>query len=177
MSIGSTARYVVQRSNSRLAFRIRLIAWKTEGEFAGFEGTIDYDPARPDAMTADVTIQVDSIDTRVPARDKHLRSADFFDSEKFPTIRFVGNRATSLGNGKLKLDGELTMRDVTRPLALEVAAIEATHEETGRRSLRFIASGKLNRMDWGVGGRSLLDRGQIMVGHEVDLDVRLESSG
>lgn len=173
MSTAQILRYVVDRSTSRLAFRIRLLGWKTGGEFTKFEGTVTCDPAHPGTMRAEMTVEAASIETRIADRDKHLRSPDYFETDRFPTMRFIGADATDLGGGRLRLSGELTIRDVSLPLALELEAIRAGRDDAGHNALQFIARGQLNRRDFGVGGRSLLDRGSFMVGHDVELDLRI----
>ncbi len=169
----SVRRYIIDREESRLRFGIRLIAWAVQGTFRDVEGWIDFDDDHPDAMTADASVRVASIRTGNPRRDEHLRSPDFFDAANFPVIRFVGRRATDLGGGALRLDVELTIRDATRPVSFDVRKIVAGRDDSGRRSLGFTATSRINRFDYGAGGRFLLDKGGIVVGREVETEIRI----
>jgi polyisoprenoid-binding protein YceI len=181
MSDPDTARgrYIIDRSRSRVGFQIRLIAWKVPGEFTDFEGTIDYNESRPEAMTAEVSIRVASIDTKEEKRDKHLRSLDFFGAGWFPTMRFVGERASVLGSGRLRLEGDLTMREVTRPASFEVRDLttrqDTRHDGSGRKRLTFTARSTINRMEFVVGGRNLLDRGGLMIGRDVEITLQIQA--
>lgn len=175
MSSTQVVRYVVDRSQSRLAFRVRLLGWKSRGEFTDFDGTVDYDPARPNTMRAEMTVRAASINTRIADRDKHLRTPDFFGVDEFPVLRFEGAEARESGAGTLRLEGMLTIRNVSRALVLHVSELRAVRDAAGRDVLSFAARGQLNRMDFGVGGRSLLDRSAFMVGREVELNLKIQA--
>jgi polyisoprenoid-binding protein YceI len=167
------ARYIIDREESRIRFGIRLVAWRVQGRFTDVEGWIGYDEDHPDAMTADASVRVASIQTGIPQRDEHLRSRDFFDAAGFPIMRFVARRATGHDGGMLRLEGDLTIRDSTRPASFEIPKIVAGRDDTGRRSLGFTATSRINRFDYGAGGRILLDQGGIVVGREVDAEIRI----
>jgi polyisoprenoid-binding protein YceI len=169
----SAARYIIDREESRIRFGIRLIAWKVQGTFNEVDGWVDYNEDHPDAMTADASVPVASIRTGSRQRDEHLLSPGFFDVARFPVIRFVGRRATDLGGGALRLDVDLTIRDATRPTSFEIRKIVAGRDDSGRRSLGFTATSRINRFDYGAGGRILLDKGGIVVGREVEAEIRI----
>ena len=168
-------RYIIDRSRSRVGFQIRLIASKVPGQFTDFEGTIDCNESRPEAMTAEVSIWVARIDTKEKERDNPLRSPDFFDAGRFPTLRFVGRRASVLGSGRLRLEGDLTMRDVTRPASFEVRDLTTRPEGSRRKRLTFTAKSTINRMEFGVGGRNLFDRGGLMIGRDVEITLQIQA--
>jgi polyisoprenoid-binding protein YceI len=169
----TAARYAIDRDGSRIRFEIRLMAWKVQGTFTDVEGWIDYDENHPEAMIAEASIRVASIQTREKRRDEHLRSPDFFDAGQFPVMRFVGRRATDLGRGVLRMEGDLAIRDATRPVSFEVRDLVSGRDGSARGSLRFRATTRINRLDYGVGGRSLLDQGGIMVGREVEVNLQV----
>ncbi len=169
----SVARYTIDREESRIRFGIRLIAWTVRGTFTDVDGWVDYDEDRPGAMKADASVRVASIRTANRKRDEHLLSPDFFDAARFPVIRFVGRRATALGDGALRLEVDLTIRGETRPTSFEIRKIVVGRDESGRRSLGFTAMSRINRFDYGAGGRTLLDQGGIVVGREVDAEIRI----
>jgi polyisoprenoid-binding protein YceI len=169
----SAARYIIDREESRIRFGIRLIAWKVQGTFTDVEGWVDYDEDHLDAMSANASVRVASIRTRNRKRDEHLLSPDFFDVARFPVIRFVGRRATDLGGGAVRLEVDLTIRDATRPTWFEIRRIVAGREDSGRRSLGFTATSRIDRYDYGAGGRTLLDKAGIVVGREVEAEIRI----
>jgi polyisoprenoid-binding protein YceI len=169
----SVARYIIDREESRLRFGIRLVAWKVQGSFTDVDGWVDYDEERPDAMTADASVRVASIRTGNQRRDEHLLSPDFFDADRFPVIRFVGRRATDLGGGGLRLEVDLTIRGATRRTSFEIRRVVAGRDDSGRRSLGFTATSRINRFDYGAGGRTLLDVGGIVVSRQVDAEIQI----
>jgi polyisoprenoid-binding protein YceI len=169
----AVARYTIDREESRIRFGIRLLAWKVQGTFTDVDGWVDYDADRPDAMKADASVRVASVRTGNRQRDEHLLSRDFFDAARFPVIRFIGRRATDLGDGALRLEVDLTIRDQTRPSTFEIRKIVVGRDESGRRSLGFTATSRIDRFDHGAGGRTLLDMGGIVVGREVESEIRI----
>lgn len=123
----------IDPSHSSATFSIRhLMISKVRGEFGSLEGQVTLDPERPEEATVAASIDVASINTREEKRDAHLKSADFFDVAQFPKIRFA-SRAIRRDGDDLKLDGELTIRDVTRPVTLTV---EGRGWTAARRSIR-----------------------------------------
>jgi polyisoprenoid-binding protein YceI len=124
-------------------------------------------------MTVEASVRVAGIQTGEKKRDEHLRSPDFFDAARFPVMRFVGREATDLGGGVLRLDGDLTIRNRTRPASFEVRDLAEGRDDSGRGTLGFTATSRINRFDFGAGGRILLDKGGIVVGREVEAEVRI----
>ena len=162
-------------AHSQIEFAVKHMMISTvKGRFASFGGTIAYDAADPTATAVDITIDVASIDTRQEQRDAHLRSADFFDAEKWPSIRFVSRRVEQAGKGEYRLIGDLTIRDVTREVALEVSAEGTGKNPWGQEVVGFSARGKIDRTAFGLLWNQALETGGILVGNDIKISIELE---
>jgi polyisoprenoid-binding protein YceI len=140
------------------------------GAFAKMIGTVGYDPADPSKTQIDVTIDATSIDTRVEARDKDLRSANFFDVEKYPTITFKSRRAEAAGKGKLKITGDLTIHGVTKEVVLDVDGPTGPNRDPrGNMHMGASASTQISRKDFGVNGTP----GGVADDVQITLDVEI----
>jgi polyisoprenoid-binding protein YceI len=171
----ATPRWTIDASHSHVGFAVRhLMISNVRGEFTKLEGSAGYDPARPEATTVDVSIDVGSINTREEKRDAHLRSADFFDAENYPTMRFVSKRARERGES-LELDGELTIRGVTREVTLKVSDITPQSQDPwGKLRVGASASTKIRRSDFGMQWNAALETGGVVVGDEVTITLEVE---
>lgn len=169
------SRYVIDPSHSHAAFSVRhVMVSNVRGEFQKFSGEISYDPARPEATTASVSIDVASISTREEKRDAHLRSADFFDVEKFPTITFQSKGAKASGDG-LAVVGDLTIHGVTREVTLAVSEITGEHNDPwGNTRIGGSASTKIKRSDFGMVWNAAIEAGGVLVGDEVKIQLEVE---
>lgn len=145
-----------------------------KGRFADVSGTLTGTLDDPRSVSADVSIAVDSIDTRQQQRDAHLRSPDFFDAAKWPAIRFVANRAEGDLNGEFIMYGNLTIRDVTREIALNVRNEGAITDPWGNSRIGFSAKGKIDRRDFGLTWNQALEAGGVVVGDEIRISVDAE---
>ena len=115
-----------------------------------------------------------SVDTREAGRDQHLRSADFFDAEKFPTITFTSKRAEGINGNKFLLVGDLTIRGVTKEVVLQVEATPIVKGMRGESRVGAHATGKINRHDFGVNWNRAVEAGGLVVGSDVELVIDLE---
>jgi polyisoprenoid-binding protein YceI len=139
------------------------------GSFTKMSGTVQYDPNDPAKTRIEAVIDAGSIDTRVEARDKDLRSPNFFDVEKYPTLIFKSKRAEPVGNGKLKLIGDLTIHGVTKEVALDVdGPTQPFQDPRGNLHMGASAGTKINRKDFGVSGSPAI------VGDEVSIIIDVE---
>jgi polyisoprenoid-binding protein YceI len=153
-----------------------LMVSKVHGRFAKWSGTLTFDEQSPGDSHVDVEIDAASIDTKEPQRDAHLRSPDFFDTDKYPTLVFKSTRFESAGEGLYKLTGDLTMHGVTKPVTLDVEfAGRATHPRLGERA-GFSARGTLNRKDWGLTFNQILDSGGVALSDKIELHLEIEAS-
>jgi polyisoprenoid-binding protein YceI len=165
--------HVIDATHSNVEFAVKHLMISTvKGRFGDVTGTVSI-PASGEP-TIDVTINAASIDTRVEARDNHLRSADFFDVEKYPTLRFVSTKTQRTDDG-YTVTGNLTIKDVTRPVTLTVTEEGAGIDPWGNAKTAFSATGKINRSDWGLNWNAALETGGVLVSEEVKLsfDVQL----
>lgn len=171
------APWQIDVAHSQVEFAVKHMMISTvKGRFASFGGTIAYDAADPAATSVDVTIDVASIDTRQEQRDNHLRSADFFDAEKWPAIRYVSRRVEQVGDGEYRLIGDLTIRDITREVALDVTSEGSGKNPWGQEVIGFSAKGKIDRTAFGLTWNQALETGGILVGNEIKISIDLELS-
>jgi polyisoprenoid-binding protein YceI len=143
------------------------------GTFADVQGTIELDETDPTRSRGEFRVAVASVDTKFGARDAHLRSADFFDAEAFPTIHFVSTEVRQTGDDEFEVTGDLTIRDVTRPLTFQVELDGIVPGMSGQRHAGLSARAKLQREDWGLGWNVALEQGGWLVGKEVKLDIAI----
>jgi polyisoprenoid-binding protein YceI len=176
----SAARWAIDASHSSVSFSVRhMMISNVRGEFQKVAGEVVYDPKRPEAAKISVTIDVASIYTREEKREAHLRSADFFDAEKYPTITFVSKGIRRHGEG-LDIVGDLTIRDTTHEVTLAVAELSGEHTDPyGNRRVGATAATKIRRSDFGITFNAALETGGVLVGDEVSisLDIQLIKQG
>lgn len=164
----------IDTSHSTVEFAVKHMMFTTvKGRFADVQGTVEFDPDDPGAGHAEITIAAASLDTREPKRDAHLRSADFFDVETFPTLTFRSTKLTGTSD-RFALTGDLTIHGVTRPITLDVTFGGAGKDPWGGVRAGFSASGKLNRRDFGLTWNAALETGGVLVGDEVKIEIDVQ---
>jgi polyisoprenoid-binding protein YceI len=166
--------WTIDPNHSQVGFSIRHFFSKVPGNFTKFSGTIVYDPAKPTASSVKAEIDAASIDTRNEKRDGHLKSEDFFFVEKYPTWTFESTKVTPAADGKLSVEGNLTMRGVTKPVTLDVSFLGAGPSMNGEQRSGFEVAGKINRKDFGIMWNKTLDQGGTMLGDDVDIRISVE---
>jgi polyisoprenoid-binding protein YceI len=164
-------RWNIDPVHTTVGFSVRhLMITNVRGEFQKASGHVLYDAARPEATRIEATIDVASVSTREPQRDAHLRSADFFDAEKHPTITFTSKRARANGPGALEVVGDLTIRGATREVTLEVSDITGEQRDMyGNTRIGASAKTKIKRSEFGVSWNAVMETGGIAVGDEVSI--------
>ncbi len=171
----AAATYDIDQSHSSVGFRVRhLTVANVRGYFEQFSGAFDYDPAASDAWKVEATIQTASINTKDAKRDEHLRSADFFEVESFPTMTFRSTAVEQGRDGKHLLKGDLTIRDVTKPVVLELEFNGEVNDPWGNKRVGFTATGRINRKDFGLTWSRALETGGLVVGDDVDMTIEIE---
>lgn len=165
----------IDSAHSASQFAVKHMMVSTvRGQFGKTTGTVNLDEKDLTRSTVEVAVDVTTIDTREPKRDEHLRSPDFFDAAKFPTLTFKSTRVEKAGKG-FKVTGDLTMRGVTRPVVLNVESLTAATKNPWGQTIRGVtATGKLNRKDWGLTWNKALETGGVLVGEEVLLTIDAE---
>ena len=146
-----------------------------KGQFTGVSGVLSLDEANLTKSHVEATIDAASINTRDAQRDGHLKSADFFDVEKFPTLSFKSTRVENAGGGELAVAGDLTIHGVTRNVVFTVEGpTPATKDPWGNTRVGLSATAKINRKDFGLTWNAALETGGILVGEEVTLTLDVE---
>ncbi|HNR45817.1 MAG TPA: YceI family protein [Anaerolineaceae bacterium] len=165
----------IDTAHSQIQFTVRhLMISKVRGSFEKFSGTVALDESAPANTTVDVQIETGSVNTREPQRDGHLRSPDFFNSEAFPLMTFKSKRVDVVDGHHAKLIGDLTIRDVTREVTLDVEYLGQAKSPWGTTSAGFTATTKINRKDWNLTWNQALETGGVLVGEEVEISIELE---
>lgn len=168
------ATYKLDDTHTTVGFKIRhLFSW-VQGTFNQYEGTFDYEPGNPAAWKVEATIQAASIDTRTEKRDTHLRSADFFDVEKFPTITFKSTEVTDATAESAKVHGLLNIHGIEKPIVLDLQIYGVGKDPWGNTRAGFTAIAKIDRKDFGLTWNELLETGQVLVGEEVFITIDVE---
>ena len=167
--------YEIDPVHSRVEFTIRHMFSKVTGDFGAFKGTVVYDPASPAASSANVEIDANSIDTNNDRRDNHLRSADFFDVAKYPTLTFTSTKVVPGGEGKFKIEGTLTMHGVSKPVTLDASFLGAGPGMDGAPRAGFEATTKVDRKDYGIVWNKALDQGGTLLGDDVSISIEIEA--
>ena len=175
VTLPSPGVWVIDGAHSTVSFVIRhLMVSKVRGHFNDFSGTITVAEA-PEDSSVEATINAASVDTREPNRDAHIRSADFLDVEKYPTITFKAKGPVHLGDTRFTLTGDLTIRDVTRPVTLDAEFTGVvTHPQMGTR-LGLSASTEINRDEFGVSFNAALESGGFMLGKTLRIEAEIEA--
>ena len=166
--------YAIDADHSTASFKIRHLFSKVQGTFNDFTGTFNYEPEHPEQWSAEATIQAASIDTDVPKRDDHLRSADFFDVAKYPTLTFKSTEVTDATPAGATLHGLLTLHGVEQPVVLDLAIHGEGKDPWGNQRSGFTATTTINRKDFGLTWNQALESGQLLVGEEVVITLEIE---
>lgn len=165
----------LDKAHSSINFSVRHMMISTvRGRFEEFDGTFDLNEADPTQSKIEVVIQAASINTKEAQRDGHLRSADFFDVEKYPTITFKSKRIEKVDSEHARLIGNLTIKDVTKEVALNVEYAGQGKSPWGTIVAGFTAQTKINRKDWGLAWNVALETGGVLVSDEISINIELE---
>ncbi len=174
-----TSTWKFDPAHSEALFSIRHIFTKVQGRFNEMEGTIVLDDKDLAKSSVDVTIKTASIFTNNEKRDNHLRSADFFDAEKNPTLTFKSSKVIPGADKKFKVEGALTMRGVTKPVTLDVEYLGGGNWGMGGQvfgqKAGWVATTRVNRQDWGISWNKTLDQGGTLLGDDVDITLNIEA--
>jgi polyisoprenoid-binding protein YceI len=166
--------YIIDKEHTSITFKIRHFFSKVPGQFNSFEGMLQLDPDDQTKGSVTVTIDAASIDTNEPARDRHLRSDAFFDVESHPKLTFVSRSIRSAGQDKLAIDGDLTIRGITKQVTLDVDALGFGEIYSVKRAA-FEARTTINRQDFNVSWNDVIEGGGAILGDEVQIVINLEA--
>lgn len=167
--------FTIDGRHSEATFRVRHYMSRVSGKFADISGTVNIDRANPSASTVDFAINAASIDTGVADRDKHLRSADFFEVDKYPQITFKSTKIAPSGKKDVyNVSGDFTMHGVTKQVTFPVTVLGFQTMKQGERA-GFSLDTTINRKDYNIVWNRALDNGGVMLGDDVDVSVNIEA--
>ena len=174
-SAGTTT-WQIDPMHSSAQFAVTHLMLSTvRGEFHGLKGTLSLDDKDITKSTVEVTIDVNSVDTQEPNRDAHLKSPDFFDVAKYPTLTFKSTKVEQVSPGELKVTGDLTIHGVTKQVVLNVSGPKTPIKDPmGMQRTAVSATAKINRQDFGVSWKKTLDSGGVVVSDEVRITIDVE---
>lgn len=165
----------IDSPHTRVGFSARhMMITNVNGEFEKVEGTVEFNEENPTATVVDVKIEAASINTRDPQRDAHLKSPDFLDVEKFPYLTFKSTRVEQIDDNTAKMYGDLTIRDVTRPIVMNVEYHGLAKSPWGSTSAGFSATTRISRKEWGLEWNVALETGGFLVSEAVNIAIELE---
>jgi polyisoprenoid-binding protein YceI len=171
----TTTTWTIDPAHSNIDFAVKhLMIATVKGNFGAVSGTVTFDESTPANTRVEAEIETGSITTRADQRDTHLRSPDFFDVEKYPTMRFRSSRVEKTGDGEFRLTGDLTIRDVTKPVTLTVTDEGRARDPWGGERAVFSAKGKISRGDYGLSWNQALEAGGVLVGDEIKISIDVE---
>ncbi|BAU86307.1 yceI family protein [Streptomyces laurentii] len=166
-----TGTYTIDAAHSSIGFTVRhAMVTNVRGTFAAHEGTLDLNGSNPAHSSASIDVEIASVDTGIADRDNHLRSADFFDAEQFPRMSFRSTEAAHLGGDTYRVTGDLTIKDVTRPLSIDLEFNGSATDVYGNERVGFEGSAQILRSDWGLTWNAALETGGVMVSDKVKLN-------
>jgi polyisoprenoid-binding protein YceI len=167
--------YAIDSSHSSVEFVGRHLGFaKVRGRFTKFEGSIEIADV-PEQSSVEVTIDTASLDSSDTRRDEHLRSGDFFDVETYPRITFKSSAVRAVGDGRWDVDGHLTVRDISRPVTLNVDFEGGEADPWGGKRIGFSATNELDREDFGLTWNQVLESGGLLVGKKIKIDLGVEA--
>jgi len=167
-------RWNIDPAHSTAEFSVRhLMITNVKGRFGALSGTVELDPEHPETSKVDVTIDATSIDTSNEKRDAHLKSPDFFDVEKFPSLTFKSTKVSRTDAG-FEVVGDLTMHGITNELTLEVEEVSSPSKDPwGNTRVGTSARARINRKDWGLNWNAALETGGVLVGEQVKISIEV----
>jgi polyisoprenoid-binding protein YceI len=175
MTTTNHSSWTIDPTHAEVGFAVKHLMISTvRGRFAAVKGNAELDDARRNAAKLDVTIDVSSIDTRQEQRDNHLRSPDFFDVARFPTMRFISKRIEGDIDGEFRVIGDLTIRGVTHEVTLDATAEGRVRDPWGNDRAGFSAKTKISRSAFGLTWNQALETGGVVVGDDVKLSIDVE---
>jgi polyisoprenoid-binding protein YceI len=172
------ATYEIDNGHTYAGFTVEhMMVTDVHGAFTDVAGTLQHDASKPADTKADVVIQAASIDTRLQKRDDHLKSPDFFDVAKHPTLTFKSKSVKNAAKGAFQLVGDLTMHGVTKEVVLDVKGPTPEYKDPwGNTKIGFSATTKVNRKDFGLNWNQTLEAGGVLVGEEVEIELQVEAA-
>jgi polyisoprenoid-binding protein YceI len=174
-AFAQTEAHVVDKGHSNVLFTVRHMVARMTGRFEDYDMKLSIDRAKPENSSVEFTIKATSVNTDNADRDKHLRSPDFFDVEKFPEITFKSTKVTPKGDDAYEVTGDFTLHGVTKSVTLPVSYLGMMKDGRGNEKGGFEAAATLNRKDYGITWNRAFDTGGVVLGDDVKITVNLET--
>jgi polyisoprenoid-binding protein YceI len=169
------ARFELDPTHTHIGFTAKHMMVSTvRGTFSDWSGYVEGDPADPTGARAEATIKTASVNSGAEDRDKHLRSEDFFNVDKYPEMTYQSTNIEKVGDSNYRVSGDLTIKDITRPVVLEVEVGQPFADGWGNERVGVSATGKLNRKDWGLQWNMVMEAGRLLVSEEAKLEIDTE---
>ncbi len=173
-TLTKTSPWTIDPVHSVVGFAVKhMMVATVRGNFERFEGTLRIDEEHPENSTVEATVYTASVNTNQEQRDNHLRSADFFDAERYPTMTFRSTKVELLDETHARVTGDLTIRDVTRPVVFDVEYGGQIKDAYGKQRAAFDAETKISRKEFGLTYNPLLESGGAVVGDEVRITLNI----
>jgi len=173
--MATATKWVLDPMHSEVQFKVKhLVISTVSGFFKSFEGELDTENDDFSDAKISFSLDINSIDTNQSQRDEHLKSAEFFDAEKYPKISFKSTSFTKSGDDEYKLAGDLTVKDVTKPVTLDVEFGGAADDFYGNTKAGFEITGKINRKDFGLTWSGVTEAGAVVVGEDIKLLINVQ---
>lgn len=167
--------YKIDPTHTSVGFKVKHLAISSvPGKFVDVKGSFSFDPAKIENAKAEAEISVASIDTNEAKRDDHLKSPDFLDAAKFPSIAFKSKKIEKVSNSEFNAVGDLTIHGVTKPVTLKVTYGGAAKDPWGNERAAFLATAKINRKEFGLTWNKVLETGGLVVGEDVEISLEVE---
>ncbi|MDG5472942.1 YceI family protein [Jeotgalibacillus sp. ET6] len=171
-----TKKWVVDSVHSGVDFSVKhMMISRVKGSFQDFSAEVEADVNDMTTASINFTIDVSSIDTRSQDRDNHLRSADFFDVEKYPSITFKSTDVKKIGDDEYELTGDVTIKDVTKKETFTVEYEGAGKDPWGNEKVGFSVNGKINRKEYGLTWNQTLETGGVLVGEDIKINLQIQA--
>lgn len=168
--------WTIDQAHSQVNFKVRHLGiTNVTGNFKDFDMTLVFDPQNLQTLQTTATVEVSTIDTGIERRDNHLRSDDFFNAEQYPELTFVSTGVTDIEGNTFKLMGDLTIRDVTKPVVLEAEMIGTAPGTDGKMRAGFTAKTTIDRMEYGLKWDKLTEAGGLVVSHDVEVLLEVQA--
>lgn len=175
ISLNAQTSWKIDAAHSNVIFNVsHMVIAEVTGNFKEFNATLVQNGEDFSGGKLTATIKVSSIDTDNEGRDKHLRSADFFDAEKYPEITFVSKSIEKISDKNYKVTGDLTMRGVTKSVVLDMKFNGQMNDPWGNTKAGFKATTRVDRKDFGLGWNKVLETGGLMVGEDINIIINTE---
>ncbi|MGN9761411.1 YceI family protein [Streptomyces sp. SD31] len=165
-----TGDYTIDTAHSTIGFTVRhAMVTNVKGKFLDFSGSLHLDGGDPSASAASIDVKMESIDTGSADRDGHLRSADFFKTDEFPTMTFRSTSAQALGGDDYRITGDLTILGTTKPLTIDLEFNGAAKDPFGNERVGFEGKAEILRSEWGLTWNAALETGGVLVSDKIKL--------